>query len=246
MIRPKAILLISIVIFMDLLISSKMTKLPLVYEIYINIGTKVKKRKREPNPHIYPENRNRGCRKSFEKPNATGGFLFQFAAQYIICKAPACKHSHTGPPSSTTNPIRGSAEPFARAKRFLYVCNDANNFYASTLRRYSTPLLPLSRRSCYPSRVRSFRRFAIGIYFLRTNAVIGQAHRATRSRALRRRVLSLLFCVVKGWRVLCETLVNFNFKCRIWLYCELSFYGIKQFLLINPLPYDSFLGYTYR
>lgn len=46
MIRPKAILLISIVIFMDLLISSKMTKLPLVYEIYINIGTKVKKKEK--------------------------------------------------------------------------------------------------------------------------------------------------------------------------------------------------------
>lgn len=137
MIHPKTILLISIVIFMDLLISSKTTKRPLIYGIYINIGTKAKEREREANPHIYPENRNRGCRKSFEKPNATGGFLFQFAAQYIICKAPACEHSHTGPPSSTTNPIRGSAEPFARAKRFLYVCNDANNFYASTLRRYS-------------------------------------------------------------------------------------------------------------
>lgn len=160
MIHPKTILLISIVIFMDLLISSKTTKLPLIYGIYINMGTKAKERKREPNPHIYPENRNRGCRKSFEKPNATGGFLFQFAAQYIICKAPACEHSHTGPPSSTTNPIRGSAEPFARAKRFLYVCNDANNFYASTLRRYSYASSPSFEEILLPlasSFVPSFR-----------------------------------------------------------------------------------------
>lgn len=245
MIRPKAILLISI--FMDLLISSKMTKLPLVYEIYINIGTKVKKKEKGNQiltsiPKIGIEAAVSLLRNRMQPVD----FYFNSRRNILFVKL-----------RLVSTRIRDHPHlPQILSVEAQNLSPGPNVFYTSVTTRITfmhptfvdtrTPLLPLSRRSCYPSRVRSFRRFAIGIYFLRTNAVIGQAHRATRSRALRRCVLSLLFCVVKGWRVLCETLVNFNFKCRIWLYCELSFYGIKQFLLINPLPYDSFLGYTYR
>lgn len=88
-------------------------------------------------------------------------------------------HTKAQPPSSTTNPIRRSAEPFAGAKRFLYVCNDANNLYAPTPRRYSFASFSLLPRRCYPLQIRSFHRciaLRSGIYFPRTNAMIGRAH----------------------------------------------------------------------
>ena len=136
-------------------------------------------------------------------------------AQYIICKAPACERTHTNggggggrTPSSTTNPIRESGEPFARAKRFLYVCNDANNLYAPSVRRYSRIawLFSLFRR-CLPPLTTLFvcsfvpqlrgREF---IFHARTRGDWpGESNDTIYAGVLRRRVISFLYvCDTEG------------------------------------------------
>lgn len=94
---------------------------------------------------ISAENRNMGRRKSFEKPKATGGFLFQFAAQYIICKAPARDRNHHPRLPQILSAEARNLSPGPNA--FYTSVTTRITFVHPPLFDTRAPLFPFSRRS---------------------------------------------------------------------------------------------------